>query len=69
MKIKRARPRGEQSEFNVLILLSNAFSMHTGLRSAVVGPREAQGAVGAGRAYAVEPVDFVHAGSPTHTRV
>lgn len=51
------------------VLLFNTFSMHTRLGSAVVGPREAQRAVGAGWAQTVEPVDLVHAGSPTHTRV
>lgn len=35
----------------------------------MVGPREAQRPVGAGRAQAVEPVDLVDAGSPAHTRV
>lgn len=53
----------------VPVLLFNTLSMRTGLRSAVVGPREAQGAVGAGGAQAVEPVDLVHAGPPTHTWV
>lgn len=57
------------SEFNAPILLFNTFSVHARLRSAVVGPREAQGSVGAGGAYAVEPVDVVHTGSPAHTRV
>lgn len=51
------------------MLLFNTFSMHTRLRSTVVSPREAQRAVGAGRTQAVEPVDLVHAGSPTHAWV
>lgn len=51
------------------VLLFNTFSVFTGLKSTVVGPREAQGAVGAGRAQAEEPVDLVHAGPPTHTWV
>lgn len=51
------------------VLLLNTFSMHTWLRSTVVGPREAQRAVGAGWTQAVEPIDLVHAGSPAHTWV
>lgn len=51
------------------VLLLNTFSMHARLRSTVVGPREAQRAVGAGWTQAVEPVELVHAGSPTHTWV
>lgn len=51
------------------MLLFNTFSMHTRLTGAVVGPRQAQGAVGAGWAQAVEPIDLVHTGAPTHTWV
>lgn len=51
------------------VLLFNTFSVHTRLRSTVVGPREAQRAVGAGWTEAVEPVDLVLTGSPTHTWV
>lgn len=53
----------------VPVLLFNTFSMHTRLRSTVVGSREAQRAVGAGWAEAVELVHPVHAGSPAHTWV
>lgn len=51
------------------ILLFNTFSVHTRLKSAVVSPRDAQKAVGVGRAQAVKPIDLVHTGSPTHTWV
>lgn len=54
---------------NIPVLLFNTISMHTRLRGTVVGPREAQRAVGAGWAQAVEPIDLVLAGSPTHTGV
>ena len=54
---------------NIPVLLFDAFSMHTRLRSTVVGPGEAQRAMGGGRAQTVEPIDFVHTGSPAHTRV
>lgn len=54
---------------NIPMLLFNTFSMHTRLRSTVVGPGEAQRAMGGGRAQTAEPIDFVLAGSPTHTRV
>lgn len=54
---------------NVPMLLFNTISMHTRLRSTVVGPREAKRAVGARWAQAVEAVDLVQAGSPTHTWV
>lgn len=57
----------QQYEVNLPVLLFNTFSMHTRLRSTVVCPGEAQRAVGAGWAQAVEPVHLVHAGSPTHT--
>lgn len=53
----------------VPVLLFNTISVHTGLKSTVVRPREAQRAVGAGWAQAVKPVDLVQAGSPTHTWV
>lgn len=51
------------------MLLFNALSMHTRLRSTMVSPREAQRAMGAGWANAMKAVDLVHTGSPTHTRV
>lgn len=51
------------------MLLFNTFSMHTRLRSTVVCPREAQRAMGAGWAQAVEPVDLIHARSSAHTWV
>lgn len=53
----------------VSMLLFDAFTMNTRLRSTVVSPREAQRPVGARWAQTVESVDFVHTGSPTHTWV
>lgn len=53
----------------VSMLLFNTFSVHTRLMCTVVGPGEAQRAVGVGWALAVEPIDLVLAGSPTHTWV
>lgn len=59
----------QQYKFIIPVLLFNAFSVHTRLRSTVVNPREAQRAMCAGWAHAVEPVDLVHTGSTTHTWV
>lgn len=53
----------------VPVLLFNTFSVHTRLGGTVVRPRQAQRAVGAGWAQALEPVHLVHASSPAHTRV
>lgn len=50
-------------------LLFNALSVHTRMASTMVGPREAQRAVGAGWAQAVEPIDFVHTRPSAHARV
>lgn len=51
------------------LLLFNAFSVHARLRGTVVDPRQTQKTMSAGRAQAVEPIDFINAGSSTHTRV
>lgn len=51
------------------MLLVNTFSMLTGTGSTVIDTRQAQRAMGAGRAQAVEPVHFVEARSSTHTWV
>lgn len=51
------------------MLLVNTLSMHTGMRGTVIDARQAQRAVGAGRAQAVEPIHFVKARSSTHARV
>lgn len=51
----------------VPVLLFDTVSVLTRLMSTMVFTREAQRAVGAGWAKAVEPVDLVLAGSPTQT--
>lgn len=58
-----------QYRFNIPMLLFNALSVHTRLRSTMVSPREAQRAMCAGGAQAVEPIDLVHTGPSTHTWV
>lgn len=59
----------EQCKFIIPMLLFDAFAMYTWMRSTVVCPRQAQRAVGAGWAQAVEPIDLIDTGSPTHTWV
>lgn len=49
------------------MLLFDTVTVLTRLMSTMVFTREAQRAVGAGWAKAVEPVDFVLAGSPAQT--